>query len=217
VDAAQSAGTLSARYAVPAARHTAELVIERSRFLCTIERVQSPAEAQQFVRELQLRYAAATHNCWAYVAGPPGTSVHIGLSDDGEPHGTAGRPMLTVLSHAPIGEIAAVVTRWYGGVKLGTGGLARAYGGAVQEALATLPLAWRVDRVSLFVAVDYTAVTPVRQLFAQLEVEVTGDTYAEQVTYAVAVARDRMPALERALADLTRGRAVVRAAPVPGA
>jgi len=203
----------SARYQVPAARHTAELVIERSRFLCTIERVQSPAEAQQFVRELQQQYAAATHNCWAYVAGPPGSSAHIGLSDDGEPHGTAGRPMLTVLSHAPVGEIAAVVTRWYGGVKLGTGGLARAYGGAVQEAMATLPLTWRVDRVSLFVAVDYTAVTPVRQLFEQLEVEVQGDEYAEQVSYAVAVARDRVPELERGLADLTRGRAVVQRAP----
>lgn len=203
----------SARYQVPAARHSAELIIERSRFLCTIERVQSPAEAQQFVRELQQQYAAATHNCWAYVAGPPGSSAHIGLSDDGEPHGTAGRPMLTVLSHAPIGEIAAVVTRWYGGVKLGTGGLARAYGGAVQEALATLPLTWRVDRVSLTVRVEYTVVTPVRQLFEQLEAQVAGEDYAEHVSYAVAVARDQVPALERALADLTRGRAVVERAP----
>jgi uncharacterized YigZ family protein len=199
----------SARYRVPATRHTAVLVIERSRFLCTIERVQSPAAAQQFVRELQQQYAGATHNCWAYVAGPPGSSAHIGLSDDGEPHGTAGRPMLTVLSHAPIGEIAAVVTRWYGGVKLGTGGLARAYGGAVQEALATLPLTWRVDRVSLTVGVEYTVVAPVRQLFEQLEVEVHSDAYAEMVSYTVAVARDRVAELERALADLTRGRAVV--------
>jgi uncharacterized YigZ family protein len=203
----------SARYQVPAVRHTAELVIERSRFLCTIERVQTPAAAQQFVRELQQQYAAATHNCWAYVAGPPGTSAHIGLSDDGEPHGTAGRPMLTVLSHAPVGEIAAVVTRWYGGVKLGTGGLARAYGGAVQAAMATLPLVWKVDRVSLVVSVEYTVVTPVRQLFEQLEVQVTGEVYAEQVSYAVAVARDRVPELDRGLADLTRGRAVVERAP----
>lgn len=203
----------SARYQVPASRHTAELVIERSRFLCTIDRVQSPAAAQQFVRALQQQYAGATHNCWAYVAGPPGSSAHIGLSDDGEPHGTAGRPMLTVLSHSPVGEIAAVVTRWYGGVKLGTGGLARAYGGAVQEALSTLPLTWRVDRVSLFVAVEYTAVTPVRQLFEQIEAEVSGEVYAEHVSYAVAVARDRVPELERQLADLTRGRAVVQRAP----
>jgi len=205
----------SARYQVPAARHTAELVIERSRFLCTIERVHTPAAAQQFVRELQQQHAGATHNCWAYVAGPPGSTAHIGLSDDGEPHGTAGRPMLTVLSHAPVGEIAAVVTRWYGGVKLGTGGLARAYGGAVQAALGTLPLAWRVDRVSLLVDVDYTAVTPVRQLLERLEAEVQGEVYAEQVSYAVAVARDRVPELERGLADLTRGRAVVQVASTP--
>lgn len=203
----------SVRYQVPAARHTAELVIERSRFLCTLERAQTPAAAQQFVREVQQQYAGATHNCWAYVAGPPGSTAHIGLSDDGEPHGTAGRPMLTVLSHAPVGEIAAVVTRWYGGVKLGTGGLARAYAGAVQEAVATLPLAWRVDRVSLCVVVEYTVVTPVRQLFDRFEVEVHDEVYAEQVSYAVAVARDRVSELEQGLADLTRGRANVQVAP----
>ncbi len=199
------------RYRVPAARHTAELTIERSRFLCTIERVASPEAAHSFVRELQREFAGATHNCWAFVAGPPGSTSHIGLSDDGEPHGTAGRPMLTVLFHADVGEIAAVVTRWYGGVKLGTGGLARAYGGAVQQALATLPTVLRVDRVTLEFAVDYGAVTPVRQLLEQLEVEVQLEQYAETVTYRVAVARDRAEELRRVLADLTRGRAELRA------
>jgi uncharacterized YigZ family protein len=198
------------RYRVPAVRHTAELTIERSRFLCTIERVASPETAHAFVRAVQREYADATHNCWAFVAGPPGSTSHIGLSDDGEPHGTAGRPMLTVLLHADVGEIAAVVTRWYGGVKLGTGGLARAYGGAVQQALATLPTTLRVDRVTLAFAVEYGAVTPVRQLLEQLEAEVEGEQYAEAVTYRVAVARDRVDELRRVLADLTRGRADVR-------
>jgi uncharacterized YigZ family protein len=221
VDAAQPARALTpegggVRYRVPAARHTAELTIERSRFLCTIERAASPEAAQSFVRELQRANAGATHNCWAFVAGPPGSTSHIGLSDDGEPHGTAGRPMLTVLLHADVGEVAAVVTRWYGGVKLGTGGLARAYGGAVQQALATLPTVLRVDRVTLEFAVDYAVVTPVRQLLEQLEAEVQHEAYAEAVTYCVAVARDRVDDLRRVLADLTRGRAEVRVGTTDG-
>ncbi|NCW45442.1 MAG: YigZ family protein, partial [Gemmatimonadaceae bacterium] len=114
---------MSARYQVPRERHRVEQVIDRSRFICTVERVQSVEEAQAFVRAMNAEFADATHNCWAYVVGAPGSTDRIGMSDDGEPHGTAGRPMLTVLQHCGVGEIAAVVTRYYGGTKLGTGGL----------------------------------------------------------------------------------------------
>src|SRR6185437_606076 len=106
-----------------------------------IARVSTPDEAQLLVRELDVEFSDATHNCWAYVAGPPGSTSRVGMSDAGEPHGTAGRPMLTVLLHSGVGEIAAVVTRYYGGTKLGTGGLVKAYGGSVQLALESLPLA----------------------------------------------------------------------------
>src|SRR4051812_12319940 len=137
------------RYSIPAARHRTEQTIERSRFICTLARVQAAADAHVFVREMNEEFADATHNCWAFVAGPPGSANQIGMSDDGEPHGTAGRPMLTVLTHCGVGEIAAVVTRYYGGTKLGTGGLVKAYGGAVQHALLTLPTRERVDRVDV--------------------------------------------------------------------
>ncbi len=133
------------RYPIPAARARAELVIERSRFVCTVSRAESPDAAHAFIKEMQGEFANATHNCWAFVAGPPGSTARIGMSDDGEPHGTAGRPMLTVLMHSGVGEIAAVVTRYYGGTKLGTGGLVRAYSAAVQEALARLERRERVD------------------------------------------------------------------------
>lgn len=166
-------------------------------------------EAHAFVRELQQVFAGATHNCWAFVAGAPGETSHIGLSDDGEPHGTAGRPMLTVLLHANVGEIAAVVTRWYGGIKLGTGGLARAYSGAVQEALATLPTAWRVDEVALVIVVHYDLVTPLQLLFTSLDVICDDHSYAEQVTYRVRVPRDREAGLRTRLADLSRGQAQI--------
>src|SRR5438046_2512929 len=94
------------RYSVPASRPRSEQVIERSRFICTLERVESPEAAQKFVREMNAEFADATHNCWAFVAGPPWSSSQIGMSDAGEPHGTAGRPMLTVLMHSSVGEIA---------------------------------------------------------------------------------------------------------------
>lgn len=212
MDAAQPPRKLnhaSIRYPVPASRHRTELEIERSVFLCTISRAESVGEAQAFVREMQQEFADATHNCWAYLCGEPGSTSHIGLSDDGEPHGTAGRPMLTVLLHSGVGEIAAVVTRWYGGTKLGTGGLSRAYSGAVQQTLATLSTVQRVDTIDVRVIVDYGAVTPVRQLLAALDAQICDEQYAEQVTYELKIARDVEASLRTQLADLTRGQAIV--------
>ncbi|HEX4932653.1 MAG TPA: YigZ family protein, partial [Gemmatimonadaceae bacterium] len=103
------------RYPVPAERVRAELVIERSRFICTMGRAETSEAAHAFVKEVQGEFADATHNCWAFVAGAPGSTARIGMSDDGEPHGTAGRPMLTVLMHSGVGEVVAVVTRYFGG------------------------------------------------------------------------------------------------------
>lgn len=129
------------RYLIPAGLHRRELEVERSRFTCTLANAASAAEVQRVVREVSAEMTDATHHCWAFVAGPPGSTNQIGLSDDGEPHGTAGRPMLTVLMHSDVGEAVAIVTRYNGGVKLGTGGLARAYSGTVQLAQSTMPRA----------------------------------------------------------------------------
>lgn len=199
----------SERYPVPAARHRVEQTIERSRFVCTLERVAAPEEAQAFIREIGAEFADATHNCWAYVAGPPGSTSRIGMSDAGEPHGTAGRPMLTALLHSGVGEVAAVVTRYYGGVKLGTGGLVRAYGGAVQLALETLPRTERVDFAELAVALGYPSVSAVQQLLPAYEAEVTSQEYGIDVRYLVRVPRPRAAALRAALLDATRGQAAI--------
>ena len=128
------------RYPIPAAGpdrpHRTELLIRRSRFLAQCAHTPGPEAARAFVESIRRANADATHNCWAYAAGAPGQTARIGSSDDGEPHGTAGRPMLQVLLHCGIGEICVVVTRWFGGVKLGTGGLVRAYQDSVRENLA---------------------------------------------------------------------------------
>ncbi len=192
---------------VPAGRHEVEQVIDRSRFRCTIERVRTTDDAQAFVKEMQATYPEATHNCWAYVVGPPGSTDRIGMSDDGEPHGTAGRPMLTVLAHSDIGEIAAVVTRWYGGIKLGTGGLVKAYGGAVQEALLALPTEERVETVDMRFDVNYAQVGAVLQLMPTIPAEVLTQDFAADVTFVVRVPREQIAALTSAVQDLTRGAA----------
>jgi uncharacterized YigZ family protein len=199
----------TARYPVPAACHRVEQTIERSRFICTVQHVATPEEAQTFVREMNAEFADATHNCWAYVAGPPGSTSRIGMSDAGEPHGTAGRPMLTVLLHSGIGEIAAVVTRYFGGTKLGTGGLVKAYGGAVQLALESLPRTERVDFTEMSVVIGYPRVSAVQQLLPAFEGEVLSQDYGAAVRFRLRVPSPQAPALRAALLDATRGEAEI--------
>jgi uncharacterized YigZ family protein len=198
-----------ARYLVPGARHRAEQTIDRSRFICTVERVSSAADAQDFLREMNAEFADATHNCWAYLIGAPGSTDRIGMSDAGEPHGTAGRPMLTVLQHSGVGDIAAIVTRYYGGTNLGTGGLVKAYGGAVQLALATMPRAERIDYTELTVAVGYESISAVQQLLPRFESSSLGEEYGERATFRLRVPVANVEAMRAALLDATSGRAEV--------
>jgi uncharacterized YigZ family protein len=204
---ASSAMTRADRYTIPAGRHRTEQSIERSRFICTIARAQTPDDAQAFVREMNAEFADATHNCWAFVAGPPGSANQIGMSDDGEPHGTAGRPMLTVLTHSGVGEIAAVVTRYYGGTKLGTGGLVKAYGGAVQHALLTLPTTDRVARVDLELTITYGRLTAIQQLLPVHEAEIIEQAFGVDVVLMLRLPATKLEPLSAAVADATRGEA----------
>ncbi|WP_411279374.1 YigZ family protein [Gemmatimonas sp.] len=202
----------SGRYPVPAQQHRVEQVIDRSRFICTVTRIQSSEEAQAFIKAMNAEFADATHNCWAYVVGPPGSTDRVGMSDDGEPHGTAGRPMLTVLLHSGVGEIAAVATRYYGGTKLGTGGLVKAYSGAVQEALVAMPRAERVDSVDVTVRVGYGAIGALQQLLPEYDAELLEQRFEVEAIFSVRVPRVRFAAMERAIQNATRGSAIVQMA-----
>lgn len=199
------------RYAVPAGEHQTREEISRSRFLTTVASASDVAAAHGFVARLRTEYPDATHHCWAFVVGPPGSTAQVGMSDDGEPHGTAGRPMLNALLHSGIGDVAAVVTRHYGGVKLGTGGLVRAYGGCLQRALVTLPRTERVRWASCSVVVGYADVDVVQQLVAAHGGHVSGESYAEDVAYDVAVPDGERAAFVAAVRDATRGRARIDA------
>jgi uncharacterized YigZ family protein len=199
----------ASRYPVPAAIHRVEQEISRSRFITTIGRVSTAEEAQAFIRAVADEFGDATHHCWAYVVGPPGDTGRIGMSDAGEPHGTAGRPMLNALLHAPVGDVAAVVTRYYGGTKLGTGGLVRAYGGGVQAALATLPVTERIEYVSLVATIDYARLAAVRQLCEEHEAEILEQAFDERVQLTFRVPEGNAGRFRAALLDATRGQALL--------
>ena len=197
------------RYPVPAGAHRVEREVRRSRFVATLAPAATVDDATAFVRAIGDEFADATHNCWAYVVGPPGSTARIGMSDAGEPRGTAGRPMLTALLHGGVGDVAAVVTRWHGGTKLGTGGLARAYAGAVVDALLTLPRVERVERAALAVVVDWAHVGALRTLLEASEATIADERLAERATYRVVLPRDRVDGFRAALGDATRGAAAV--------
>ena len=197
------------RYPVPAGEHRVEQTILRSRFIATVGPAASAEEAAAFVRRVAAEFADATHNCWAFVVGRPGSTDRVGMSDDGEPHGTAGRPMLTTLLHSGLGEVVAVVTRYYGGTKLGTGGLVRAYTGSVQLALETLPRAERIEWADLTVVVDYAHVAALEALLPSFEAEALDREYAAEVTFKLRLPESAVDGLRTAVLDATRGDALI--------
>ena len=202
------------RYPVPGRTHRVVEHIKRSRFVTTIARASTADEAAAVVRAISAEFMDSTHNCWAYVIGPPGSTSKVGMSDAGEPHGTAGRPMLAALLHSGVGDIVAVVTRYYGGTKLGTGGLVRAYGGGVQQALVTLPLIEKIEFAGLTLDVDYQRAGAVQQLFAAFEVEILSQRFDAGAHFEIRLPEARLEAFRQAVLDATRGQARLSAAAV---
>ena len=186
-----------------------EEVIRRSRFVTCLGRASSREEAAGFVQGVRDRFPGATHHCWAFNAGPPGSTARIGMSDDGEPRGTAGRPMLTVLLHCGLGEVVAVCTRYYGGTKLGTGGLARAYAGGVKRALEACPTIDAVDRIPVLVSVGYEFAERIEQTVAGLDAIVEERSFGANVRFLILVPIVRKAELATLVADITAGRGIV--------
>jgi len=204
--------SLPTRYPVPARIHRVEETIQRSRFITAVAHAPDAEAAHAFVERIREELPDATHHCWAFVAGPPGSTTHIGMSDDGEPHGTAGRPMLTSLLHGGVGEIVAVCARYYGGVKLGTGGLGRAYAGGVKLALEGLPTEERVERVPVRVTVGYAEVDALQRMAEEMDVVVEGEQYGVDVRYDCAVPVSSLEDFRHRVAEMTRGAGEVEEA-----
>lgn len=200
---------MSDRYPIPSAQHRVEEEINRSRFITTVAHTPTVEEARAFIQSVRAEFADASHNCWAYVAGPPGSTAQIGMSDDGEPHGTAGKPMLTVLLHSGVGEICAVVTRYFGGTLLGKGGLVKAYSGGVQLALESMPRSERVSSADVTLVIDYSAITPLQRLLPDYEVAVNEEEYGVDVTYLLTLPLEQLDDFVAAVTELTNGQALL--------
>ncbi|GAA3051159.1 YigZ family protein [Streptomyces roseofulvus] len=184
-----------------------ETEINRSRFLCALAPVADEREAQEFVARIRREHPTATHNCFAYVLGADASVQKA--SDDGEPGGTAGVPMLQMLLRREMRYVAAVVTRYYGGVKLGAGGLIRAYGGVVGEALDTLGTITRQRYRLATVTVDHQRAGKLENDLRSTGRAVRDVRYAEAVTIEIGLPDADVPAFEAWLADVTAGTATV--------
>ena len=196
-------------YKIPAKRYRTEETIKRSRFIATVAHAAAEEDAKAFISSIKNEFPDATHNCWAYVAGPPGDTARIGMSDDGEPHGTAGKPILTVLLHSEVGEIVAVVTRYFGGTKLGTGGLVRAYSGSVRNALAGLSTIVKRDLITLTAVLDYSKIDAVRQMIESFDSEIIEEKYEADVSFKFRLPENNKADFIRSIKDLTRGEVLI--------
>jgi uncharacterized YigZ family protein len=189
-------------YTLPIAL-AAELEIRKSRFISYAIPVADRDTAMDELRRLRIAHPAATHVCWALLAG--GQS---GMSDDGEPSGTAGRPILEVLRHHDLDGVLAAVVRYYGGVKLGAGGLVRAYTDAIASALQDAPRVERIALATLSVEIGYADEARVRRWIEQQNYVLENSTYGMDVGLAIRMPVTALDDSRHALRDLTQGRAV---------
>ena len=200
---------MAKRYLIPAGLHRVEESIKKSRFITSVGHAPDVDTAREFVAAVKAEFPDATHNCWAFNAGPPGDTALVGLSDDGEPSGTAGRPMLTTLLHADVGETAVVVTRYFGGTKLGTGGLVRAYSSMVNLGLESLPTKEMVETVTLETTIPYPAVTLFKRMLPDFEAEVVDEAFTDTAGFTLSLPREHLDEFRTWLAELTDGKGVV--------
>lgn len=183
-----------------------EIVEKKSRFIATVEKIDTEEEALAFIAKMKKQYWDARHNCYAFVAGKNHELQRC--SDDGEPNGTAGRPMLEVLLREDIHNIVVVVTRYFGGTLLGTGGLVRAYQRSVQEGLANSIIIERLQGQRLDIHTDYNGIGKIQYITAQQSVFVLDTEYTDKVVVKLVVPIEKMQALQEAVTEGTNGNAV---------
>jgi uncharacterized YigZ family protein len=194
------------RYPIPAATFRCEIEVKHSHFIATIEPTDTPAAALSFISRIKQEFPDATHNCWAYLIGPPGSTDRIGLSDDGEPHGVAGKPMLTTIQHGGIGDITVVVTRYFGGTKLGMGGMVKAYTLAVKTALEQQTVIEKINWIKLSIKIGYPLLVNVERLLPEFEAELIDKQFTEQICLNLKLPEENLTRLRTRLTDLSSGK-----------
>ncbi|MBQ4067781.1 MAG: YigZ family protein [Lachnospiraceae bacterium] len=184
-----------------------EIVEKKSRFICTVKKISSEEEALEFVNEMKKKYWDARHNCMAYVLGDRNEIARF--SDDGEPQGTAGKPMLDVITVKDIHNVAVVVTRYFGGVLLGTGGLIRAYQGAVNEGLENSVIIEKYEGVKYSVITDYNGMGKIQYIINMEGYHLLDTIYTDNVEMIVVVENDKCNSFENKITEATAARATV--------
>lgn len=174
-------------YFIPTQTVVFEEEIKKSRFITYIRHTDGMEEAKAFWAEMKALHPSARHHCWATVAGMPNDAQQYGFSDDGEPSGTAGKPMLSYLQGSGLGEVSAVVVRYYGGILLGTGGLVKAYGNGVQQALLQVEKVRKVLRQFYRLQCEYDQFNTLQYLLAHQDIVLVEQQFSDKVQLTLGI------------------------------
>ena len=196
-------------YKVPITTVCSEQIIKNSRFICHLGPAPNREHAFREIETIRAQHPKANHVCWAYIAGPPSGTAKD-QSDDGEPRGTAGKPMLNILEHSGFGEIWTTVTRYFGGIKLGTGGLVRAYGSSVRQTLDLIEFEIREPQVSCRLEADYRHLALIEGLVNVEQGSITDKEFGERVLVKLLVPEHRFNAIRQLLIDSSSGQLILQ-------
>ena len=199
---------MSEAYRFAYAGGAGEIIEKKSRFIATVAPVTSEEEALRFIEQTKKQYWDARHNCTAFTIGSRHQLTRC--SDDGEPSGTAGRPMLDVILGEDIYNVAAVVTRYFGGVLLGTGGLVRAYSKSLQEGLSASTVIEKTYGISMEVITDYTGIGKIQYIAGEQKLPILDSEYTDRVVLHLLVPSDQIGSVEKAITEGTNGRAKMK-------
>lgn len=194
------------QFFIPKEQAIFEEEIKKSRFITYLRHTEGLTAAKAFWAEIKALHPQARHWCWACVAGQPSDSQQYGFSDDGEPSGTAGKPMLNYLLGSGLGEVSAVVVRYYGGIQLGTGGLVRAYGNGVQQALAKLETVRKVLRKSYRLQCDYDQFERVQYLLNGFDVVLEDQQFSDKITLIIGINPTELTQINTSLQESFAGK-----------
>ena len=177
-------------FLIPQCQNSEELVIKKSRFIAIAQCANDRAEAMGALSKAKIDYSDASHHCWAYLIGNPQSPTSQAMSDDGEPSGTAGKPILNVLQHKSVGNIMVIVVRYFGGIKLGVGGLVRAYSSATQSVIETLVTSQYISLEELTVKINYAEEQALRFWVSQNQGNVIDVHYKENVVCKITIPKE---------------------------
>ena len=193
------------RYSIPAKAIEVVTEIKHSRFIAHIAHCSNTDEAFNVIEQAKKRYPDARHHCWAFIACSPLSATAIRFSDGGEPSGTAGKPILNILQYSHYGEIICVVSRYFGGIKLGAGGLVRAYSNSTQAAIEKLIVKEIVELSSIQIQFSYPFESSIRHYLESIDVVITHVDYQEQIIFQLNIEKTLITKMMQHIRNLCKG------------